>query len=343
MASKQAQHSVDDGALAAPQSAVDLAAVTALSATDMQRVNECVRAALDSDVVLINQVSEYIIASGGKRLRPMLLVLGARACGYDGESHWPLAAIIEFIHTATLLHDDVVDESDMRRGQEAAHSVWGNSAAVLVGDFLYSRSFQLMVTLDSMRIMEILADTTNTIAEGEVLQLLNLGDPEVAREAYFTVIEHKTAKLFEAACRLAAVISEQPRAVEEAMAVYGMQLGYAFQLADDLLDYAGDAGDLGKDLGDDLAEGKPTLPLIIARERATERERELIDRAIAGEGTALLGDVMNIIRRTGALDSTAAQAREAAQRALEALDPLPASEWKDALVTLAEYSYQRTR
>lgn len=343
MASKQAQHSVDDTAIDAPPAAVDLAAVTALSAADMQRVNECVRAALDSDVVLINQVSEYIIASGGKRLRPMLLVLGARACGYEGESHWPLAAIIEFIHTATLLHDDVVDESDMRRGQEAAHSVWGNSAAVLVGDFLYSRSFQLMVTLDSMRIMEILADTTNTIAEGEVLQLLNLGDPEVAREAYFTVIEHKTAKLFEAACRLAAVISQQPRGMEDAMAVYGMQLGYAFQLADDLLDYAGDASDLGKDLGDDLAEGKPTLPLIIARERATEAERAVIDRAVAGEGTALLDDVMRIIRRTGALDSTAVQAKEAAQRALEALDPLPASPWKDALITLAEYSYQRTR
>ena len=246
---------------------------------------------------------------GGKRLRPLLLCLAARACGYTGPHHHSLAAIVEFIHTATLLHDDVVDESDTRRGRDTAHAVWGNSAAVLVGDFLYSRSFQMMVTLDDMRIMDILADTTNTIAEGEVLQLLNLGDPEVSEEAYLRVIDNKTAKLFEAAGRLAAVVANRDSATQTALATYGSRLGRAFQIADDLLDYAGDASTLGKNVGDDLAEGKPTLPLIIARERATDKERALLDRAISEGGHDQLDAVLDIIRRTGALATTAERAR----------------------------------
>jgi octaprenyl-diphosphate synthase len=313
----------------------------------MALVDDCIREALASDVLLINQVSNYIIAGGGKRLRPLLLVLCARACGYEGERHIPLAAIVEFIHTATLLHDDVVDESDVRRGRRSAHAVFGNPAAVLVGDFLYSRSFQMMVTIDSMRVMDILAATTNTIAEGEVLQLLNLGDPEVSEAAYLSVIDNKTAKLFEAACRLAAVVAgEEPR-VEEALAGYGTRLGRAFQLADDLLDYDGDSGELGKNVGDDLAEGKPTLPLILARERCSEDERRLIDTAVRGDdGRAreqMLEEVLAIIRRTGALASTRERAREEARSALEALCVLPPSRWRSALEALAEYSYRRQR
>ncbi|MEM1412313.1 MAG: polyprenyl synthetase family protein [Pseudomonadota bacterium] len=322
---------------------VDIDKVLALGAADMRRVDRCIRAALTSEVVLVNQVAEYIVGSGGKRLRPLLLCLAARACGHEGEETPVLAAIIEFIHTATLLHDDVVDESDTRRGRRSAHAVWGNSAAVLVGDFLYSRSFQLMVTLNEMRIMEILADTTNTIAEGEVLQLLNLGDPEVSEMAYYRVIDNKTAKLFEAAGRLAAVVAGQGRDMEEALAGYGARLGRAFQIADDLLDYAGDADALGKNVGDDLAEGKPTLPLIFARERATTAERALIDEALAADGADLLDQVLDIIRRTGALASTAEAARNEAQGALELLDCLPASAYRDALAALARYSHERTR
>jgi octaprenyl-diphosphate synthase len=320
----------------------DLKEVQKLSAPDMARVDQCIRESLTSDVVLVNQVAEYIIASGGKRLRPMLLVLGARACGYRDASHWPLAAIIEFIHTATLLHDDVVDESATRRGKDTAHAVWGNSAAVLVGDFLYSRSFQMMVTLDSMRIMEIMADTTNTIAEGEVLQLLNLGDPEVSEDAYFKVIDNKTAKLFEAACRLSAVIARQSSAVEDAMARYGTHLGRAFQIADDLLDYSGDETALGKNTGDDLAEGKPTLPLILARNRCSVAEQRIIDAAVTQQGSGNLEQVLSIIRSTGALASTYDRARSEAEKALRSLQALPPSEWREALETLALYSYQRT-
>ena len=316
--------------------------VLALGAPDMARVDACIREALTSEVVLVNQVAEYIVGSGGKRLRPLLLCLAARACGYEGPHHHPLAAIIEFIHTATLLHDDVVDESDTRRGRDTAHAVWGNSAAVLVGDFLYSRSFQMMVTLDDMRIMDILADTTNTIAEGEVLQLLNLGDPEVSEEAYFRVIDNKTAKLFEAAGRLAAVVAGRDSATQDALAAYGARLGRAFQIADDLLDYAGDATELGKNVGDDLAEGKPTLPLIIARERATNSERSLLDKAINEGGDGQLEAVLTIIRRTGALATTAERARQEAQEALDLLGGLPESPYREALVTLAEYSHERT-
>jgi octaprenyl-diphosphate synthase len=316
--------------------------ITALCSADMQRVDECIRDSLASEVVLVNQVANYIISSGGKRLRPMLLVLGARACAYEGDQHIPLAAIIEFIHTATLLHDDVVDGSDTRRGQQSAHGVWGNAASVLVGDFLYSRSFQMMVGLDSMRVMQILADTTNTIAEGEVQQLLNLGDPDVSEAAYMQVIENKTAKLFEAACRLGAVISSQSPAVEHAMANYGNCLGKAFQIADDVLDYTGEAGKLGKDIGDDLAEGKPTLPLILGRALSEGPDRELIDVAVRNGGADQLPQVLEIIHRTGALELAMERARDEARQALEALTALPVSEARDALESLASHSHART-
>jgi octaprenyl-diphosphate synthase len=282
--------------------------IVVLSAPDMKQVDTCIHESLQSDVVLINQISNYIVSSGGKRLRPMLLTLGAHACGYDGNSHIPLAAIIEFIHTATLLHDDVVDESDLRRGQQSAHAVWGIAASVLVGDFLYSRSFQMMVELDSMRIMEVLADTTNTIAEGEVQQLLNMGDPEVNQQRYMQVIENKTAKLFEAACRLAAIISNQSMEIESALAIYGNSLGAAFQVADDVLDYTGEADTMGKNAGDDLAEGKPTLPLIFARDRCSDKERELLDSAIRNGGGDDLGSILSIIEKTDSLNAAMAVA-----------------------------------
>ena len=312
-----------------------------LSAPDMAKVDECIHQSLQSEVVLINQIANYIVSSGGKRLRPMLLTLCANACGYQGQNHISLAAIIEFIHTATLLHDDVVDESDLRRGQQSAHAVWGNPASVLVGDFLYSRSFQMMVGLDSMRIMEVLAHTTNTISEGEVQQLLNMGNPEVDQHGYMQVIENKTAKLFEAACRLAAIISDQPESIEDALALYGNRLGAAFQIADDVLDYTGDAGTMGKNAGDDLAEGKPTLPLILARERCNEKERELLDQAIRNGGLDDLSPVLAIIEKTDSLNSTMAVARNMADEARQAIQDLPASHWREALEQLAEYSVSR--
>jgi octaprenyl-diphosphate synthase len=307
----------------------------------MRQVDEYIQTSLTSDVVLINQIANYIVASGGKRLRPMLLTLCSHACGYQGRNHIPLAAIIEFIHTATLLHDDVVDESDLRRGQQSAHAVWGNAASVLVGDFLYSRSFQMMVGLDSMQVMAVLADTTNTIAEGEVQQLLNMGDPEVDLQRYMQVIENKTAKLFEAACRLAAIISGQPAEVEQAMAVYGNRLGSAFQIADDVLDYRGDAGTTGKNAGEDLAEGKPTLPLILARERCNDKERELLDAAIRNGGADDLNPVLAIIEKTGSIDSAMEIAMQHASDARQAVAILPVSPWRAALEELADYSVNR--
>jgi len=315
--------------------------ILSLSAPDMAKVDECIHESLLSEVVLINQIANYIVSSGGKRLRPMLLTLCAHACGYQGQNHIPLAAIIEFIHTATLLHDDVVDESDLRRGQQSAHAVWGNAASVLVGDFLYSRSFQMMVSLDSMRIMEVLAHTTNTISEGEVQQLLNMGNPEVDQQRYMQVIENKTAKLFEAACRLAAIISDQPEAIENALALYGNRLGSAFQIADDVLDYTGDAGTMGKNAGDDLAEGKPTLPLILAREKCSEIERELLDEAIRNGGLDDLSPVLAIIEKTDSLNATMAIARKMAAEARQAIEDLPASPWREALEQLADYSVNR--
>ncbi len=311
-----------------------------LCADDMSSVNSLIRDNLNSSVVLIRQISEYIIGSGGKRMRPMLVILAARACGYQGKLHVTLAAIIEFIHTATLLHDDVVDDSDLRRGKESAHAVWGSAASVLVGDFLYSRSFQMMVGVDSMRVMEILANTTNTIAEGEVEQLLNIHNPEVSQQCYFSVIEKKTASLFEAACQLGAVLTGR-KDLEHALATFGRELGTAFQVADDVLDYMADADKLGKNSGDDLAEGKSTLPLILCREQAGEEDRRLIDESIRKGDLGQLHRITSLIRDSGALDQARQIAHDRANAALAAIAPLAPSPWKDAMELLARYGVMR--
>jgi len=318
----------------------DIRPVIDLCADDMSSVNSLIRDSLDSSVVLIRQISQYIIDSGGKRLRPMLVIMAARACGYQGRHHVTLAAIIEFIHTATLLHDDVVDDSDLRRGKETAHAVWGNAASVLVGDFLYSRSFQMMVGVDSMRVMEDLANTTNTIAEGEVEQLLNMYDPEVSQQRYFSVIEKKTARLFEAACQLGAVLTGRED-LATALATFGRELGTAFQVADDVLDYSADADKLGKNSGDDLAEGKVTLPLILCREQAGEEDRKLIDESIRKGDLGQIHRITSLIRDSGALDQARQVAHERANAALAAIAPLAPSPWKDAMEQLARYSVTR--
>jgi octaprenyl-diphosphate synthase len=319
----------------------DFAQVRDLAAADMQRVDALIRQRLSSDVVLINQIADHIIASGGKRLRPMLHTLAAGAAGYRGEQHIKLAAVIEFIHTSTLLHDDVVDESDLRRGRKTANALWGNAASVLVGDFLYSRSFQLMVELDDMRIMRILADTTNTIAEGEVLQLLNIGNADVSETAYLAVIERKTAVLFAAATELGALLGGLPESQVKALREYGMQLGYAFQIADDLLDYVSDAGTLGKNIGDDLAEGKPTLPLIYALEKSKPEQAQSLRHAIEHGGLDSLDHIIAAIRDSGALERTHRRAVAHADAARAALDNLPDSEYREALLTLASYAVNR--
>ncbi|GAB4356598.1 MAG: octaprenyl diphosphate synthase [Gammaproteobacteria bacterium] len=313
-----------------------------LIADDMQAVNQRIEDRLSSDVVLINQLSHYIINSGGKRLRPMLVLLAARAFHYTGDQHINLAAIIEFIHTATLLHDDVVDASDMRRGQETANALWGNEASVLVGDFLYSRSFQMMVDANSMRVMSILADATNTIAEGEVMQLMNCNDPETTEAQYLEVIRCKTAKLFEAATRLGAVLGNGTPDQETAMAEYGMHLGTAFQLVDDALDYSATSEEIGKNVGDDLAEGKPTLPLIYAMRNGTEKQAGTIRAAIENGGRERIGEILEAIESTGAIKYTAELAKAEAERAVEKLAPLEPSPYQEALVSLAEFSVNRT-
>lgn len=324
----------------ASRTATDIQHVFDLCADEMELVNSLIRGSLDSNVILIRQIAEYIIGSGGKRLRPMLVVLAARACGHQGQDHITAAAIIEFIHTATLLHDDVVDESDLRRGQETAHEVWGNAASVLVGDFLYSRSFQMMVKVDSMRVMEVLSDATNTIAEGEVEQLLNMHDPEVGEKSYFSVIEKKTAKLFEAACQLGAVLSGKPE-LEDALAAFGRELGTAFQVADDVLDYTADAETLGKNIGDDLAEGKPTLPLILSRKTLPQDQRAIIDETIRRGGVSNIEEIVELIKNCGALDQSMDVARNRSQAAIKAIAVLPDSPWKSAMISLALYSVSR--
>lgn len=316
-------------------------AIQALVADDMAAVNAEIRQRLDSEVVLINQLSHYIIDSGGKRLRPLIVLLAARALGYTGKAHITLAAIIEFIHTATLLHDDVVDASEMRRGQSSANAVWGNEASVLVGDFLYSRAFEMMVEVGSLRIMEILARTTNTIAEGEVMQLLNCHDPDTTEERYIQVIRSKTAKLFEAASQLGAVLVQSPATLEQAMADYGMHLGTAFQLVDDALDYTQDSDTLGKNVGDDLAEGKPTLPLIHAMRHGDKTQRQLIRKAIENGGLEQIDAVVSAIESTGSITYTARQAEDAAALAREAIAALPETSYKKALIALAHYSVHR--
>jgi octaprenyl-diphosphate synthase len=319
----------------------DIESVRSLVGEDWAAVNREIQAQLASDVALVNNVSQYIIGSGGKRLRPLLVLLAARSCGYTGEQHVLCSAIIEFIHTATLLHDDVVDKSDLRRGRETANSVFGNQASVLVGDFLYSRAFQMMVQVGQMRIMDVLADATNTIAEGEVLQLMNCGDPDTTEARYMQVIYRKTGKLFEAGMQIGAILADQTRAVEDSLLEYGKQVGFAFQLVDDALDYEADAGELGKSVGTDLAEGKPTLPLIYALQRASPAEQALIRRAIEQGGLTDIEPVLAVIRGTGALAYTYTRARECARRAVRALSRMPGSVYKNALVQLAEFAVER--
>jgi len=317
-------------------------AIRELLQADLEAVNTLIRGSLHSDVALINQLSHYIINSGGKRLRPMLVLLSANACHYKGDQHINLAAVIEFIHTATLLHDDVVDASQLRRGNMTANAVWGNEASVLVGDFLYSRAFEMMVNANDMRIMEIMSHTTNTIAEGEVLQLLNCHDADTTESRYMDVVRRKTARLFEAAAQIGAVLGEQPEAIESALSGYGLHLGICFQLIDDVLDYSASPEDTGKNVGDDLAEGKPTLPLIHAIHRGTPSQARLIRRAIENGGHDNMQDVCAIIESTGGIPYTAQAARREADLAIAALDPLPDSAYRDALYNLAEFSVNRT-
>ena len=328
--------------LAADARPADFDAERALAAADMTRVDALIRTRLASDVALIHQIAEYIIGAGGKRLRPMLHVLAARAAGYHGDQSVTLAAVIEFIHTATLLHDDVVDDSALRRGRKTANAVWGNAASVLVGDFLYSRAFQLMVELDRMRVMRILADTTNAIAEGEVLQLLHIGNPDTDEAAYLRVIERKTAVLFAAATELGGVLAGLPAAQEQALRRYGMELGFAFQIADDLLDFVADSSTLGKNVGDDLAEGKPTLPVIYALQSAAPAQAAALRRAISSGGLESLDAIVAALRDSGAIERTRERARRHAAAAHAALAALPASPWREALAALADYAVERT-
>lgn len=304
-------------------------------------MDEVIRVKLHSDVVLVRQVGEYIINSGGKRLRPALVILSAGAFGYAGKYHHNLAAIIEFIHTATLLHDDVVDASKLRRSKATANALFGNAASVLVGDFLYSRAFQMMVEVNNMRIMQVLADATNMIAEGEVLQLLNCRNPDVKEENYLQVIRYKTAKLFEAATRLGAILCSVTPAKEESMAAYGMHLGTAFQLTDDMLDYSGDYHDTGKNLGDDLAEGKPTLPLIYAMKTGSEKQVTIVRNAIKQGGEESLKAVLDVIQKTDALDYTRQKAEAESSMASAAISSLPNSNYKECLLQLATFAVAR--
>jgi octaprenyl-diphosphate synthase len=320
---------------------VALSNLYSLIADDMAAVDAVIRARLHSDVVLVRQVAEYIITGGGKRMRPALVLLVAGAFGYQGRQHHELAAVVEFIHTATLLHDDVVDESDLRRGRETANALFGNAASVLVGDFLYSRAFQMMVGVGSMRVMEVLADATNTIAEGEVLQLMNCHNADVGVDEYLQVIRFKTAKLFEAAGRLGAILGGATAETEEQLARYGMHLGTAFQLIDDVLDYSGDESETGKHLGDDLAEGKPTLPLIHVMRHGRPEQSACVRHAIEQGGRDDFAAVLAAVRTTGALEATRAQAEREAAVATASLDCLSASKYKDALLELSAFSVAR--
>ncbi len=321
---------------------MDISEVRNLVDSDMHAVNDLILKRLVSDVVLINQIGHYIINSGGKRLRPMLVLLAARALGYSGSQHIDIAAIIEFIHTATLLHDDVVDESDMRRSNETANAVWGNAASVLVGDFLYSRSFEMMVDVDRMPVMEILSHATNRIAEGEVLQLLNCNDPDVDEEKYREVILRKTAVLFEAGTQLGAVLCQADKNTEQKMAEYGLHLGIAFQMIDDALDYGSSDTDIGKNIGDDLAEGKPTLPLIRAMQQCPDDQKDRLRTVIEKGGGDQIDEVLSIIQATDAIEYTFQQAELEADKAIKALDGIADSNYKQALITLANYAVKRS-
>ena len=310
---------------------------------DFALVDQCIQEQLHSDVALVSKIGEYIIQSGGKRLRPLLVLLTAGACGYKGKRHIPLAAIIEFLHTATLLHDDVVDQSDLRRGRDTANALWGNAPSVLVGDFLYSRAFQMMVELENSRLLKVLANATNVIAEGEVMQLMNINDASVTEALYMDVIRCKTAMLFEASTHTAAILSGQDKKTEQALCDYGNHLGLAFQLVDDLLDYDGDAEAMGKNLGDDLAEGKPTLPLIFTLSEGNPEQKQLIRQAIeTGNGLDNMDAILSAVRGCGALDYTAQRAREQSQKAIQSLSHLPDSPCLSAMNDLARFAVART-
>jgi octaprenyl-diphosphate synthase len=315
--------------------------IRGLVTADFEAVDRVVKRRLHSQVALVDQVASYIIYSGGKRLRPLLVLLAARACGHQGEQHIDAAAIIEFIHTATLLHDDVVDGSSLRRGRETANEVFGNATSVLVGDFLYSRTFQMMVTLDRMPIMRIIADATNAIAEGEVLQLMNARDPNTSEASYIDVIRRKTARLFQAGAQIGAILSDAPPIIEESLARYGKHIGTAFQLVDDALDYQADEMSLGKHLGDDLAEGKPTLPLIYAMQHGNDEQRTMIRRAIEQGGLGQLAEITRSVASLGGLAYTARLAQSEADQALVALAPLPETIFKEGLSELARFAVAR--
>jgi octaprenyl-diphosphate synthase len=321
---------------------VTLQAIRDFISADLRAVDEVIRSRLYSEVALIRQVAEYIVGGGGKRLRPALVILSAGAFDYHGGHHHELAAVVEFIHTATLLHDDVVDESDLRRGRATANALFGNTAAVLVGDFVYSRAFQMMVGVDNMRVLQVLADATNVIAEGEVMQLMNCHNPAVSESAYLQVIRCKTAKLFEAATRLGAILGGAPRRLEDAVAEYGSHLGTAFQLVDDVLDYSGEQAVIGKNVGDDLAEGKPTLPLIYAIKHGSPEQAQRVRHAIERGGRDGLAGVIEAVRATGALDYASEQARAESRAACRALEALPHSKHREYLLQLADFAVTRT-
>ncbi|MCV3262452.1 octaprenyl diphosphate synthase [Vibrio harveyi] len=322
---------------------MDFKTIQALTADDMAKVNETIQAQLNSDVSLINQLGFYIVSGGGKRLRPLLAILSARALGYQGNGHTMAAAFIEFIHTATLLHDDVVDESDMRRGKATANAAFGNAASVLVGDFIYTRSFQMMTELGSMKILKLMSDAVNVIAEGEVQQLMNCNDPDTTEESYMQVIYSKTARLFESATQIGAILNDAPEEVEVALQNYGKYLGTAFQLIDDVMDYTSDGEDMGKNVGDDLAEGKPTLPLLHAMRNTTPDNAAMIREAIEkANGMDRLEDILTVMQQTGSLEYTTQKALEEADKAIAELAVLPESDYKQALITLAHMSVKRT-
>jgi len=310
-------------------------------ADDFSRVNDLIIKRLSSDVPLVEKIAQYIIESGGKRLRPLLVLLSSRALGYERDDHLKLAAVIEFLHTATLLHDDVVDTSDMRRGRSTANARWGNAPSVLVGDFLYARAFEMMVELQNLKIMDVLSHATAVIAEGEVLQLMNVKNPDVSEDKYMEVIHNKTAMLFEAASHTGALLAGAKENQEQAMSAYGKHLGLAFQLVDDVLDYRGDADAMGKNVGDDLAEGKPTLPLIYAMANGSDEEKHLIRQAVRKGGLDDLPRILDIVNRSGALEYTMKRAKAEAQAALDCLQDIPESDHRSALTLLTEVAVAR--
>ena len=325
-----------------PETQAKFAEVLVALLAEMSEVDAVIARRLQSDVALINQIAGYIVHAGGKRMRPKLVLLFANALGFEGHERFELAAVVEFIHTATLLHDDVVDESALRRGKQTSNALFGNAASVLVGDFLYSRAFQMMVSVNRMRVLDVLAEATNVIAEGEVLQLMNMHDPDISVESYLRVIRFKTAKLFEASARLGAVLANASPEVEEACAGYGRALGTAFQLIDDVLDYEGDPTALGKNIGDDLREGKTTLPLLIAMERSTAEQRSLLRHAIEHGEHERLDEIVAIVRSTGALEATREAARAEAKLARDCLALLPRNKWQESLLEFAAQSVERS-